>query len=293
MQWLNYHHFLYFWVVAKEGSIAAASQKLHLAQPTISAQIHRLEEQLGEKLFERKGRQLVLTDFGTVALGYAEEIFALGREFVETARGRSTGRPLRLVVGVSNTLPKSIVRRMLEPALQLEQSLRLVVREDRSIEAFLGELTMHTVDLVLSDAPADAGGSVRVLSHVLGECGTAFFAAKNLVARRKDFPTSLDGAPFLLPRAGSAPRRALDVWFDALGVRPKIVAEVEDPALAKVLAEAGLGIVAAPEWLVDELRRRYQLRCIGRAPDLWQRFYALSLERKVKHPAIAAICAVG
>lgn len=291
MEWLNYHHFLYFWVVAKEGSIAAASKKLRLAHPTISTQIHQLEGQLGEKLFERAGRGLVLTEFGRVALGYADEIFLLGREFLDTAKGRPSGRAIRLVVGVSDVLAKSIVYRMLEPVFQMEEEVQVVAREDRPAEAFVAELALHTVDVVLSDAPVAPGSPVRAFSHLLGECGTTFFAAPDIAKRyRRRFPESLEGAPVLLPGENSTQRRALERWFDAIGVRPKVVAEVEDPALAKVLAEAGLGIIAMPDVIEQEILERYKVKVLRRVEELPQRFYAISLERRVRNPAVVAIC---
>ncbi len=290
MDWLNYHHLLYFWVVAKQGSIAQASKELRLAHPTISAQIHRLEDVLGQKLFERKGRHLVLTEFGRVALRYADEIFALGREFTDTAKGRPSGRPIRLVVGISDALPKSIVYRILEPAFRLEENVRVICREGRSAEAFMGELAMHTVDVVLSDAPAGPGTSVRVFSHPLGECGTTFFAAPALAkACRRRFPRSLDGVPFLLPGANSALRRALEEWFDSLKIRPKVIAELDDPALAKIVAGAGFGVFVAADVVEKEVRQRYNLQLIGRVEEVRQRFYAISVERKIRHPAVLAI----
>lgn len=290
MDWLNYHHFLYFWVVAKRGSIAEASKELRLAHPTISAQIHRLEEVLGDRLFERKGRKLVLTEFGRVALRYADEIFSLGREFMDTAKGRPSGRPIRLVVGVSDVLPKSIVYRILEPVFRLEEETRVICREGRSAEEFMGELAMHTVDVVISDAPAGSGTSVRAFSHPLGECGTAFFAAPELAKTcRRRFPRSLDGVPFVLPGGQSALRRALEEWFDSLKVQPKVVAELDDVALAKVVAEAGLGVFAAPDVVEKEILQRYKVQLIGRVKDVRQRFYAISVERKIRHPAVLAI----
>ena len=290
MDWLNYHHLLYFWVVAKEGSIARASKELRLAHPTISAQIHRLEDVLGEKLFERQGRQLVLTDFGRVAQRYAEEIFSLGREFLETAKGRPSGRPIRLVVGISDALPKAIVYRILEPAFRLKEQVRVVGREDRSTEAFMGDLAMHAVDVVLSDAPAGPGSSVRAFSHLLGECGTAFFAAPELAKScRRRFPRSLDGVPFILPGGNSGLRRELEQWFDSLNVRPKVVAELDDPALAKVVGEAGLGVFAVADVAEKEVLQRYNVQLVGRVEDLRHRFYAISLERKIRHPAVVAI----
>src|SRR5690242_9476411 len=176
VEWLNYHHLLYFWMVAKEGSISEASKKLRLASPTISGQLHLLEDVLGEKLFVRTGRRLVLTDVGRTTFRYADEIFALGGELLDTLKGRPTGRPITLVVGVSDVLAKSMVHRILEPAFHLKEQVRIICREDRSIESFLGDLAMHTVDLVLADAPAAMNASVRTFSHPLGECGTAFFA---------------------------------------------------------------------------------------------------------------------
>ncbi len=289
MEWLNYHHLLYFWVVAKQGSITQASKELRLAHPTISAQIHRLEEVLGEKLFERKGRQLVLTEFGRVALRYADEIFSLGREFMDAAKGRPSGRPIRFVVGISDALPKSVVYRILEPAFRLKEDIRVVCREG-SAEGFMAELAMHTVDVVLSDTPAGHGTSVRAFSHPLGECGTAFFAAPELArACRRRFPRSLDGVPFLVPGASSALRRTLEEWFDSLNIRPRVIAEVDDAALAKIAGEAGLGVFAAPDVVEKEVRQRYKVRLIARAEEVRQRFYAISVERKIRHPAVVAI----
>ena len=291
MEWLNYHHLQYFWVVAKEGSIARASKVLRLAHPTISGQIHRLEEVLDEQLFEHKGRNLVLTDAGRVAFGYADEIFSLGQEFLDTVKGRTPGRPVRVVVGLSDVLPKSIVHRMLEPAFALEKPVQIVCREARSTEAFLGDLALQAVDVVLTDAPAPPTDGVRVFNHLLGECGTAFMADRASAARlRRRFPDSLDGVPFVLPGTNAALRSALDEWFETQSVRPKVVAEVEDSSLMRVLGEAGLGVFAVPDVVEDDLQRRYQVSLVGRAPELLQRFYAISVERKLKHPAVVAIC---
>lgn len=293
MEWLNYHHFFYFWSVAKTGSIAAASKELRLAHPTVGAQIHRLESVLGVKLFARRGRNLVLTDAGRVAFRYADEIFSLGREFVDTVKGRSAGEPLRLVVGVSDVLAKSVVHRILEPAFRLQEPVRVVCREDRSTEAFLGELAVHAVDVVLSDAPAGPGSPIRAFSHPLGECGSVFLAAPELARRcRRKFPGSLDGVPFLLPASDSTFRRAMNEWLSTHAIRPKIVAELDDAALATVLGEAGLGVFAAPEVVEKEIRRRYRVELVGRTQEVRQRFYAISVERKIRHPAVAAICEV-
>jgi LysR family transcriptional activator of nhaA len=290
MEWLNYHHFLYFWVVAKEGSIVKASAELRLAHPTISGQIHRLEEVLGEKLFSRRGRNLVLTEAGRVAFRYADEIFSLGREFVDTLKGRSSGRPLRLVVGIADVLPPSLVRRFLEPAFRLGHPVRLICRADKSTEEFVAELALHRVDVVISDGPAGGGTSVKAFSHPLGDCGTTFFASPKLaVPLRRRFPSSLDGTPFLLPGARSAVRRSLEQWFDAEEIRPLIVAEVDDSALAKDFGKAGMGVFAAPTVIEAEVLQQYGVRVVGRTETVRQSFYAISVERKIKHPAVVAI----
>lgn len=291
MEWLNYHHLLYFWVVAKQGSIVRASEELHLAQPTISGQIHRLEDVLGTKLLARQGRHLVLTEGGRVAFRYADEIFSLGREFVDTLKGRATGRPLRLVVGVADVLAPSLVRRFLQPAFRLGQEVHVVCRADKSVEEFIAELALHRVDVVIADGPAGPGIAVRAFNHLLGECGTTFLAAARLAAStRRRFPRSLDGAPFLLPGAPSAVRRTLEQWFDAQGVRPTIVAEFDDSALAKDFGQEGIGVFAVPTVIEAEVRRQYRVRVVGRAPAVRQQFYAISVERKIKHPAVVAVC---
>lgn len=292
MEWLNYHHLLYFWVVAKEGSIARASKELRLAHPTISGQIHRLEEVLGEKLFTKRGRNLVLTDTGRTAFRYADEIFALGSEFLDTVKGRKSGRPIPLVVGTSDAIAKSIVHRILEPAFSLDDEIRVICRDYRSSESYLSDLATHTLDVVLAEAPAVLT-SVRAFSHPLGECGSLFFAAPELAkSLRRGFPESLEGAPMLMPRVHSTLRRSLDEWLDSRNIRPKIVAELDDAALAPVFGEAGLGIFVVPDVVEKEVRRRYSVQLAGRAEGLQHRFYAISIERKIRHPAVAAICEV-
>ena len=290
MDWLNYHHLLYFWVVAKEGSIVRAGKKLRLAHPTISGQIHRLEEALGVKLFRRKGRGLSLTDDGRTAFRYAEEIFSLGGEFLNTIKGRPSGRPVTLVAGISETLAKSLVYRILEPAFRLDDEVRIVCRTNLSMEAFMAELVLHTVDVILSDAPSTSESPVRCYSHLLGECSSTFFAVPSLAKRlRPRFPRSLTGIPCLLPGSKSTLRREVDDWLDANDLSPKIVAELDDTALAKDFAEAEVGVIIVPSVSEKEVRKRYNLHVIGRAEDLRQRFYAISLERKIKHPAVVAI----
>jgi len=291
MERLNYHHLLYFWVVAKEGSIVRASKELLLAHPTISGQIHRLEEVLGEKLFSRRGRNLVLTEVGRLAFRYADEIFTLGRELADTLKGRASGRAMRLVVGAADVLAPSLVRRFLEPAFRLGHPVQIVCRADKSVEEFIAELALHRVDVVIADGPAAASLPVRAFSHPLGECGTTFFAEPRLAtATRRKFPHSLDGTPFLLPGAPSQVRRSLEQWFVEKDVRPTIVAEFDDSALAKDFGEAGMGVFAAPTVIEAEVLRHYRVKVVGRSQDVRQQFFAISVERKIKHPAVMAIC---
>lgn len=289
MEWLNYHHLLYFWVAAREGGISRASRVLRLSHPTVSGQIHALEEALGEQLFVRQGRKLVLTGMGQVVFRYADEIFSLGRELLDTVKGRPTGRPVRLVVGIADVVPKMMVRRLLQPVLHLPEPLRLVCREGKP-DRLLAELAAHTLDVVLADSPIGAGGAVRAFDHLLGESEVVVLGVRALAARhRQGFPASLDGAPFVLPTDSSTLRRSLDHWFGAQGLAPRAVAEVEDSALVKVLAQDGLGLVALPSAIERAVRKQYGLELVGRLPEVIERYYAISIERKLVHPAVIAI----
>lgn len=291
MEWLNYHHLLYFWTVARAGSVSAAAAELRLAQPTISSQLRALEDHLGEKLFHRTGRRLTLTETGRVALRYADEIFGLGRELMDTLKGRPTGRPARLVVGVSDALPKLIAYRLLQPALRLPEPIRIVCREDRT-DRLLAELAVHALDLVLADAPIGATVKVRAFNHLLGECGVTFFGTTALAkASRRRFPRSLDGAPMLLPTDNTTLRRGLDHWFEQQQIRPRIVSEFEDSALLKVFGQEGRGIFAGPSAIEREIQTQYGVRVVGRTDAVRERFYAISVERRLNHPALVAICA--
>ena len=287
---LNYQHLYYFWVVAHEGSIAAATKRLYLAQPTISAQIHALEKSLGEKLFVRRGRGLALTEAGHLALRYADGIFTLGAEFVQALHGGAAGgAPRRFAVGISDALPKLTTVRLLQPALALPERFRLVFRIDKT-DRLLAELAVHALDLVLADAPVPPTGSVRAFSHLLGDCGvTVFGTAVHAGRHREGFPRSLDGAPFLLQTENTALRRSLDRWFADAGVRPEVVAEVEDVALLQVLGQQGMGLFAAPSVVEEEVRRQYGVEVVGRLPEVREGFYAISVERKLTHPAVVAI----
>ncbi len=289
MEWLNYHHLLYFWAVAREGSVTKASQQLRLAQPTVSGQLKSLEDALGEKLFERTGRRLVLTDVGRVVFRYADEIFSLGRELQDTLKGRPTGRPVRFTVGVADAVPKLVAYRLLLPALSLPEPVHVVCREDKP-ERLLAELGAHSLDLVISDSPLGAGTRVKAYSHLLGETPVAIFGADALAAaHRRGFPRSLEGAPLLVPTESSALRRSLDQWLDAEGIRPRVVGEFEDSALLKTFGQAGLGLFPAPLAIEAEIRAQFGVKLVGRVDAVKERFYALSVERKIKHPAVLAI----
>lgn len=290
MESINYQHLRYFWAVARAGSLTRASEQLSLTPQTVSTQIRDLEKALGEKLFLRTGRRLVLTDGGQLVYRYADEIFSLGQELMETLQGRPSGRPLRLVVGVADVLPKLIAHRLIEPALQLEEPVQVVCREDRP-EKLIAELAVHGLDVVLSDAPIPPGVKVRAYNHLLGECGVTFMASARLAdTYRKKFPRSLEGAPFLLPTENTVLRRALGQWFTEQGIHPMIAGEFEDSALLKVFGQAGVGIFAVPSAIEDEVERQYAVRQVGKADGVVERFYAISVERKIRHPAIAAIC---
>jgi LysR family transcriptional regulator, transcriptional activator of nhaA len=289
MEWLNYHHLLYFWTVVREGSISQASRKLRLAQPTISAQLHSLEDQLGEKLFQRSGRKLELTEIGRIAYSYADEIFTLGRELTDTLKSRPSGRPVRLTVGISDALPKVIAYHLLEPALRLQQLVHLVCLEGKT-QQLLTDLMTHELDLVLSDAPAGPESHVKAYNHLLGECGIQLFGTADLIAPlKKEFPKSLEGAPMIMPVGGTALRRSLDQWFERQSIRPRIVAEMADSALLKVFGAAGKGLFPVPAAIGKEICRQYNVRVLGALDDVHERFYAISVERKLKNPAVVAI----
>lgn len=289
MEWLNYHHLMYFWVVAREGSVAKACEKLHLAQPTISGQIRALEKSLKANLFVRSGRNLVLTDTGRTVYQYADEIFSLGRELQDTLQNRPTGRAIRFVVGVADALPKLITHRLLQPALSLPEEIQ-VTCYDGEPDRLMAQLALHELDLVLSDVPSNPRLGVRAYNHLLGECGVTFFGTEELAKRyRKGFPQSLDGAPFLMPAGNVNLRRTLEQWFDQLGIRPQFCGEFSDSALLKVFGQFGDGLFAAHDIVTDEIKRMYRVTVIGHEDELRERFYAISVEKKIKHPAVLAI----
>jgi len=289
MDWLNYHHLYYFWTVAKEGGIARAGEKLLLSGPTISSQLKDLEATLGEKLFERAGRNLVLTDVGRTVFRYADEIFSIGREMVETVRGRPGGGPRTLLVGVADVLPKLIVYRLLLPALGLPEAVRMVCYEETP-ENLLAELSIRSLDCILSDSPVPPQMKIRAFSHLLGSSGVSVFGPKRLAAAaRRDFPRGLDGAPFLLPTENTALRRSLDSWFDEEEIIPRILGEFEDSALLHAFGIAGTGFFVAPTILEPEIKGISGTALAGRIESIQIRFYVISIEKKLKHPAVVAI----
>ncbi len=289
VNWLNYHHLHYFWAVVREGGIGAACKVLHLTQPTVSKQIKLLEEQLGEPLFRRVSRRLELTDAGQMAFDYADEIFSLGQEFMENMQGVATARPRRLRVGISYALPKLISHRILRPIVEADSNIHLICEEDHT-DRLLAELSIQRLDLVLTDTPIAGSVKVKAFNHFLGDCGVTFFAATALARRLKGkFPDRLNGAPFLALSDNSLSRRSLERWFDAVKVRPRVLAEFEDSALMKVFGRDGAGVFAAPSVIADEICRELGVRKLGSTDAVRESFYAITVERKFKHPAVARI----
>lgn len=289
MPQLNYRHLLYFKMVAQEGGVTAAARALHVSQPSVSAQLRKLEKALGHQLFVRSGRTLTLTPEGRVVLDYADEIFRLGKELEESLRGQLPDRPTRLAVGLSGTIPNLVAYHLLGPAFGRPEPVRIVLEESRT-ERLLAELATHDLDLVLADMPIPPTVSVRAYSHPLGSAPVDVFGPPLLAHRVRDgFPASLDGEPFLLPSEGYTLRRSLEDWFARERIHPRIVAEVEDNDLINVLAEAGAGMFAAPSIISHDIRVRYAVERVGRAAGLKESYYAITAERRVEHPVVADI----
>jgi LysR family transcriptional activator of nhaA len=289
MEWLNYHHLFYFWTVVREGSISKAAKTLRLAQPTVSGQLRLLEDHMGHPLLERGHRSLTLTDFGRVVYRYADEIFSLGRELQDVIKGRPAGRPVRFAVGIVDAVPKLLAAQLLRPAFLVDVPLQVRL-EEAPLDQLLARLVAHDLDLVISDAPANPVLRVKVFNHVLGECGVAFFAPPPLARElRRNFPRSLDGAPCVLPLPTTPLRQSLEVFFDRQNIRPSVVAEVQDSALLKVLGQMGMGVFAAPTASREQVLRQFQVDEIGQTNEVRERFYAISAERRLRHPAVVAV----
>ncbi len=286
---INYHHLHLFRAVARAGTLARAAAELQLTEPTVSTQIKSLEQYFGQALFSRTGRRLQLTDAGQTALRYADDIFSLGDELSQAMSGSVGDRPHRFVVGIADVVPKLIAYRLIEPALAIPERIALQCTDDTP-ERLVAALSVHALDLLITDAPVTPAANVRAFNHLLGESGTTVFGTAELAARHSaDFPGSLHGAPFLLPLHASTIRRALDAWFQQHDVRPVVTGEYADSALMKVFGQNGHGLFAAPTVLEAEIRSQHTVDVVGRLPDVKQQFYAVSAERRVEHPAVAAI----
>jgi len=287
---MNFKHLYYFWRVAKTGGVARASEQLHLTPQTISGQIGLLEEALRTPLFAKRGRNLELTEAGRFALGYAQDIFALGSELEESLRNYPTGgRPVDFRVGVADAVPKTIAYRLIVPATRLPESVRIVCREWK-LDSLLTELAAHRLDLVIADASIPPSVSVRAYNHRLGESGTSFFASAQLLKSLKGkFPACLDGAPMLLPGQDAAVNARLERWFGANGLRPRVVGEFDDSALMKAFGQRGAGVFIGPTVLESEVKTQYGVKILGRTLEIIQEFFAISVERRVTHPCVLAI----
>jgi len=285
----NYHHLRLFWAVARNGNLTRAAAQLQLTPQTVSAQIRALEGNLAQALFRRANRRLILTEAGETVLDYANSIFELAEELRENLRGQAVGRMARLVIGVADVMPKVMAFRLIAPVLRLDRSLRIVCRESTA-EKLLADLAVHKVDLVLADSPIPPGLRIRAYNHELGSCGATLLARRDLARRlRPGFPKSLDGGPLLLPGSDSRLRQDLEAWCERCGIRPRIAGEFDDSALLKVFGQAGIGAFAVPTVVADEIAAQFKVEPIGAADGVVVRFYAISAERYVRHPAVAAI----
>ena len=288
---MNFKHLHYFWVTAKAGGVVRAGEQLHITPQTLSGQIKLLEARLGRPLFRKSGRRLELTDDGRVALRYADEIFALGSE-LQTALHEQGGRATQvpaLRVGAADSVAKSVVCRLLEPALQLPEPVRLVCTEGKFAD-LLAQLALHRLDLVLADEPLPQRLSVKAFNHALGQSPMSFFCAPSLRPQlRGRFPTCLNGAPMLLPGAATPVRPALEAWLARHRLHPRVVAEFDDGASMKTFGRSGHGVFLAPAVLEQEIQAQYGVQCIGRSEEIVESFYAVSVERRITHPAVVAI----
>jgi LysR family transcriptional regulator, transcriptional activator of nhaA len=291
MDFLNYHHLRYFWVAAKEGGLTPAAAKLRVSQPSICTQIQTLERAFGEKLLRRTPRGLALTEAGQKVFSFAEEIFSLGEDLLSTMKQRPTARPLRVHIGMVDSLPKLLSYAMLKPVFHLPQPVQVSCYEGKAPD-LLAQLAIYRLDVVLGDEPAPASSNLTTFNHLLGQCGVTFFAEAKLASRlKRKFPSSLQDAPVLLPSPASALRRSLEHWFRENSIVPRLVAEFDDAALLKVAAADGLGFFALPSLVGSEAITRYGVKVIGEVPNCVQQFYAVSADRRLSHPAVLAITA--
>lgn len=286
---MNFHHLRYFWTVARKGGVRKAAEALHVSQPSISAQLRLLEEALGEKLFRRSGRNLVLTETGHLVLSYADEIFSAGRELMNAVKQRPSERALRLSVGITDALSKLITYEILKAAFHYTEPIHVICREGE-IGPLVHQLQTHRLDIVLADEPASSTLKARTFNHRLGRSGITFCAMPALAAKlRRKFPQSLDGAPALLPSENMGMRMALETWFDAKGIRPRVIGEFEDSALMEVCSSGGGGFTVVHTVVDRAAMKHYGLRVIARVKECASDFYAITAERRVKHPGAVAI----
>jgi LysR family transcriptional regulator, transcriptional activator of nhaA len=289
MEWLNYHHLRYFWTVARKGGVRKAAEELHVSQPSISAQLRLLEESLGQKLFRRSGRNLVLTETGQLVLNYADEIFSAGRELMNAVKQRPGKHPVRVSIGLTDAFPKLIAFRILQAAFRSEAAVHMICREGE-IGPLVNHLQSHRLDIVLADEPASSALKAKTFNHRLGRSGVTFCAVPSLAAKlRRNFPESLDGAPALLPTQNMGMRAALETWFDSNAIRPRLVGEFEDSALMEVCSTGGRGFTAVHTVVDRAALKHFGLRVIARVDECGTDFYAITAERRVKHPAAVAI----
>lgn len=281
----NYKHLYYFWVVAKEGGISRAAEKLDMAIQTVSAQVRELERSLGYALLKPAGRGLVLTEAGVAAMRQADQIFQLGEDLPALVRDAVSAPTVRLAVGISDGLPKLVVHRLLKPVMA-EPNLRLLCHEGE-FDELLGDLALHRLDVVLSDRPAPSNPNIKLYSHALGSSAIAWYGTGEMVAAAgKDFPRSLAEVPMLLPTAHTAVRDRLDLWFEQKGVRPRIVGEFEDSALLKTFGASGMGIFPAAEWIHENLLTHYAVQRLALCDGVNEHFFAIGTEKKVQHPLV-------
>ena len=286
---LNLKHLRYFWSVASHGSIARAAEALYLTPQTISGQLRELEQQVGFELFARDGRNLVLTETGRLVFSYADEMFRLGLELQDVLAGGTPGSALTVKVGVAMVVPKLLAYRVLEPVLKLPESVRLICHEAPLVD-LLADLAVHKLDVVLADSPVNPTLNIRAYNHALGESGISFFAVPEQAETLKtEFPNSLDGARMLMPSGGSNLRRNLEGWFERHRIKPLVVAEFEDRALMKAFGERGIGVFTSPSAVDQDVLDKYGVAVIGRTREITERYYVISAERRIKHPAVSAI----
>lgn len=288
----NYRHLYYFWVVAKEGGMSRAATRLDMAIQTVSAQVRELERDLGCQLLKPAGRGLALTEAGVVALQQAEHIFQLGEALPELVRGAAQVQAVRLTVGIADGLPKLVVQRLLQPVLATP-GLRLVCHEGEMAD-LLADLALHRMDVVLSDHPAPFNPHLKVHNHPLGASAMGWYAAPYWWEQAQDgFPASLNRVPVLLPTTHSTVRRPIDQWLIQHRLRPRVVGEFEDSALLETFGGSGLGVFPAALSVQDDLLQRHQARLLGPCEGVEDHYYAISTERRVKHPVVQQLLARG